>query len=145
MNKWGRWGYAVLYNVDQGQVWRYLSRDWTKCGWSLVHIWGKYLWAEGGVGFRTLKLEHAWGKTSRILFVTQVKWKREMRNVMWKQQTVGWSFSRGTTLPSRGILEIYRAFCCLQPSGMHPGPQRLSKSMQAWIVWRQSISVCSPS
>lgn len=45
----------------------------TKCGWSLVHIGGKYLWAEGGVSFKTLKLEHAWGKTLRILFVTQVK------------------------------------------------------------------------
>ena len=43
---------------------------------------------------------------------------------------------QGNSIAQRGILEIYEAFCVLRFNrplfcDMHPGPQRLSKSVQA--------------
>ena len=74
---------------------------------SLVHIEGMQLWAEGAAAGLGL------GKTPRIPPCSE-NGIEEMMGSRAATRDFRWWFSRGTESPSRGVLDSYRAFCCLK-------------------------------
>ena len=144
MKKWMNvGGLSCFIQGEQEQVWGYWSRDWNK--WELeisgvMSISGRSISGHGaGLGL---------GKTPRIWLWLTWKWNRWQWGMRAAAHQFRCWFARVIVSPSRVILDICRIFVVLQLRSlqlcdMHPSPRRLSKSVQAWRVWRQCISWAS--
>lgn len=132
--------YAVLCRVGHRWVWRDVSRDWTKWGLESCPCLG-----EASLSRERSKLG-PWENPKDPF----VMWKWDRWAGKWQQQRIrsGGDFPGEQYRPLAAFytfpgLSVISGISSLQLCNRYPGRLRLFQGVQAWIIWRQSISIAS--